>query len=88
MFTFWAMIVIAAYGILSGIIIISTIVFLGYLDLLPNPEDLVGKVLIIWGSILLVYSYALHTLTMFLLQPLINFTRKKVRELPYTRRWR
>ncbi|BBB92261.1 MAG TPA: hypothetical protein PKA28_17705 [Methylomusa anaerophila] len=88
MFTFWAMIVIAAYGILSGIIIISTIVVLGHFDLLPNQAELVGKALLIWGGILLVYSYVLHTLTMFMLQPLINFTRKKVRELPYTRRWR
>lgn len=82
MLTFWAIIVIAAYGILSGIIIITTIVVLGHFDLLPNQAELVGKVLLIWGSILFVYSYIMHTLTMFMLQPLINHARKKVREFP------
>lgn len=82
MLAIWTMIVILAYGILSGVIIVSTVVLLGQLDLLPNQEDLVGTTLLVWGTILLVYSFGLHTLTMFLIQPLINIGRRKINKIP------
>lgn len=82
MLTLWSMMVIAAYGILSGIMIVSTIVVLGYFGLLPEQGELVGRTLIIWGSILLLYSYILHTVTMLLIEPLINFARQKIHKVP------
>jgi len=80
MLIFWGMFVIVAYTILSGIIMIFTIASLDHFGLLPKQSELVGKVLLIWGSLLLVSSYTIHNFTMSMLQPLINHARKKVRE--------
>ncbi len=81
MLTLWTMVVILAYGIFSGVFIISTIVLLGHFGMLPNQDELVGKTLLFWGTVLLVYAYVFHKLTMVLTQPIIDFARKKIHKM-------
>lgn len=70
------------FGILSGILVILTILLLGDLGIMPNRDELVGKTLLFWGTILLLYAYIAYTVILFVIRLLIISILKKIHKAP------